>query len=111
MNRGILSTIQRLGREVDVLKRSEGASDSFNNPTHTWTETRTAQAVRTYPNRNTQQESGGGPFASDNPVFLFEKGQAPDSGQRIRYDNTLYEMQSPTPYDTHVAVFGEIVND
>lgn len=111
MSRKIRSTISRLGHEVDVLKRSETSTDAFNNPEHTWTETRTTQAVRTYPNRNTQHESDGGPYESDNPVFLFEEGNAPTGGARIRYQGTLYELQSPTRYDTHVAIFGELVTE
>jgi len=109
MNRGVLATIQRVGTTVDVLERVEGAKNEFNNPSHEWQETGEAECVRTYPNRNTQQDSNGGPFSGDNPLFIFESGTAPPASARIRYNGTLYELQSETRYDTHVAIFGEIV--
>jgi hypothetical protein len=111
MGRRVLSTIHRLGKEVNVLLPTGSGTNEFNNPETTWEFSHTTRCVRTYPNRNTQQESGGGSFKSDNPVFLFAAEDEPDSNARIEYDGTTYELQSPTIYDTHVSIFGELVTE
>jgi hypothetical protein len=109
MSRGILHTITRLGTEVDVFTRSVAGSDAFNNPESQWTKTGTAFCVRTYPNRNSQFENRMGSYNEDRALFIFERGQAPESSSRIDYKGQRYELKSPTPYDTHVAIFGEPV--
>lgn len=111
MNRGIRSTIHRLGNEVIIKTRTETGTDEFNNPISEWQESRTTQCVQTYPNRNTQIESGGGPYDQDRALFIFERSEAPSTGSRIVYDGTEYEVKSPTRYDTHVSVFGEPVSE
>ncbi len=110
MNRQVRSTIHRLGNEVTIKTRSTSGSNSFNNPQSTWSESHTTQCVRTYPNRNTQFENRGGSYNEDRALFIFERGEAPESGSRIVYDGQEYEVKSPTPYDTHVAIFGEPVS-
>jgi hypothetical protein len=109
MGRRIHSTISRLGKEVNVLQPEGSGTNEFNNPGTSWAVSGTATCVRTYPNRNTQQESGGGPFKSDNPLFIFPAEEQPPTNARIEYDGTTYELQSPTVYDTHVSIFGELV--
>lgn len=111
MNRGILRTISRLGKEVSIKTRNNKSNNAFNNPESIWTEQRTAQCVRTYPNRNTQIESGGGPYNQDRALFIFEASEAPNAGVRIVYQETEYELKSPTRYDTHAAFFGEPVSN
>lgn len=109
MNQRITTTIYRLGQEVVVKTRTQSGSDEFNNPISSWSEDYTTHCVRTYPNRNSQFERGGGPYNEDRALFIFEHGNAPESGSRIVYDGQEYELKSPTPYETHVAVFGEPV--
>lgn len=110
MSRQILSTIHNLGNEVVIKTRVETGTDEFNNPVSEWVVQRTAQCVRTYPNRNTQIESGGGPYNQDRALFIFANEEAPSAGVRIEYNGSEYELNSPTPYDTHVALFGEPVS-
>jgi len=110
VNRRIRSTIHRLGNDVVIKTRTETGDNEFNNPQSQWSESRTARCVRTYPNRNTQYENPGGRYNEDRALFIFERSEAPDSGSRIVYNGTEYEVKSPTRYDTHVAVFGEPVN-
>lgn len=110
MTRRILSTINRLGKQVDILTMSETGTDEFNNPEHTWTKTGETQCVRTYPNRNSQFENRQGRYNEDRPVFIFAHGNNPDSGSRIVYDGITYELKSPTTYDTHTTIFGEVVS-
>jgi hypothetical protein len=109
MRQQILSTIHRLGKEVNVLVPSGNGRNAFNNPETAWEFSHTTKCVRTYPNRNTQQESGGGEFKADNPVFLFAAEDEPPSNARVEYDGRTYELQSPTVYDSHVSIFGELV--
>lgn len=111
MNRGILQTIHRLGEEVSIKTRDSQTDNAFNNPESMWTQERTAQCVRTYPNRNTQIESGGGSYNRDRALFIFEASESPNAGVRIEYNETEYELKSPTRYETHVAFFGEPVSN
>ena len=111
MSRQILSTIHRLGKEVTVKTRSTSGTNSFNNPESTWTENGTAQCVRTYPNRNSQISRTSGTHNEDRALFIFAQEEAPASDSRIVYDGTEYELQSPTEYDTHTAIFGEPVRN
>lgn len=110
MSRQILSTIRRLGKQVVVKTRSETGTDEFNNPISNWSKSHTARCVRTYPNRNSQFERSGGPYNEDRALFIFAREEAPDSGSRIVYGSQEYHLKSPTEYDTHVAMFGEPVN-
>ncbi|AGM10763.1 hypothetical protein M192_gp116 [Halorubrum tailed phage 8] len=109
--RSVHSAIDRLGKEIDVLIEAKVGSDEFNNPEYQWIQSHTTRCVRTYPNRNTELNNRGGPRKQDHPVFLFGRDDAPDSNARIRYDGTLYELESPTVYDTHVAIFGKLVTE
>jgi hypothetical protein len=105
--------LYRLGREVDVLVRSEGATNDFGNPTDDHTFDRQVIAARTYPNRNTQTESNAGDLSGDKPVFMVPIGEnqpaPPAEKDRIDYDGTVYEVGSHTKYETHVEFFGEPV--
>lgn len=111
MSRAILSTIHRLGEEVQILSHVTTGTDDFNNPTNDWQEAETAQCVRTYPNRNTQVESRGGEYNRDRPLFIFPAEEAPTSGSRIVYQEQTYELKSPTSYNTHTTFFGESVSE
>jgi hypothetical protein len=109
--RSVHSAIDRLGKDVDVLTEARVGVDDFNNPQYDWVQTDTTRCVRTYPNRNTELNNRGGPRKRDHPVFLFPRTEAPSSNARIRYDGVLYELESPTIYDTHVAIFGQMVTE
>lgn len=109
--RSIESVIHRMGKKVDILSRAETGTNAFNNPDSDWGKTGETTAVRTYPNRNTQVNGGGGPYESDNPVFLFIEGEEPPSDARIVFDGVTYEMGSPTPYSDHVSMFGTMVTE
>jgi len=110
MSRQILSTIHRLGQDVSVKPRVESSANEFGNLQSTWTQTSTTRCVRTYPNRNSQFENRGGSYNEDRALFIFAKENAPASGSRIVYEGQEYELKSPTPYSTHVAIFGEPVS-
>jgi hypothetical protein len=106
--------IHRVGRAVTVLERSVVGTDEFNNPEHEWVDTSAdndppIKALRTYPNRNRQNNSAGGPYDQDRPLFMFTPDEAPDEGARIIYDNETYELGSGTVYDTHVAFLAKHV--
>lgn len=109
--RSVHSALDRLGKEVEILTERKTGTDGFNNPQYEWHSSNTTRCVRTYPNRNTELNNRGGPRKRDHPVFLFPRGEAPGSNSRVRYDGTLYELESPTEYDTHVAIFGKKVTE
>lgn len=115
--------LNRLGREVVILDRSVDGTDGWNNPEDSYSDSgETVQCVRTYPNRNTEVNNSAGDWHRDRALFLFPAEDAPAADARIQYpedgetvtqnsETTLYEMQAPTPYDTHVEMFGEKVTN
>lgn len=110
----VQAMIHRVGRPVTVLEQSIVDVDEFNNPEHDWTDNSQdgdppIKAIRTYPNRNRQQNSGGGPYDQDRPLFMFSPDEAPDEGARIIYASETYELGSATIYDTHVAFLAKRV--
>lgn len=107
--RDVTAAIHRLGKKATIYTRETAGSDEFNNPDAQWVESGTVTCVRTYPNRNTEVENPGGPRDRDRPVFIFRTGEHPESGTRIEYNGVLYELESPTIYDSHVAIFGQKV--
>jgi len=111
MRRQAHAAIDRLGKDVDVLIEGKAGVDEFNNPEYGWSLSHTTRCVRTYANRNTELNNRGGPRKRDHPVFLFARDDAPGGNDRIRYDGVLYELESPTVYDTHVAIFGKKVSE
>jgi hypothetical protein len=112
MSRQVRRSIHRLGKVVTVLERTETTTNEFNNPQSAYTDNgATSHCIRTYPNRNTQLDNQGGSYERDRPLFIFSKGEEPPTDARIIYEETTYEMQSPTIYDTHVAIFGKLVTE
>lgn len=112
--RQVTAQIYRFGQEVDVLERSESGRDAFNNKDWSFTETGTAVCMRTYDNRNTEIQSNSGDRHRDSPLLLFPTDEVPDSDARIRYEEpdgsfTVYELQAPTRYETHVEIFADVV--
>lgn len=110
----VKAMIHRVGRQVTVLEQSVVGTDEFNNPKHDWTDNSVdgdppIKAIRTYPNRNRQNNSGGGPYDQDRPLFMFTPDEAPDEGARIIYASEKYELGSATRYDTHVAFLSKHV--
>jgi len=105
--------IRRIGDEATVLTKQKVGEDEFGNPEWDHTEDRTVHVVRTYPNRNTTVESISGDRVSDRPVFIIPKGEnepdPPEPENHLTYNDRIYELQSPTHYDTHVEFFAELV--
>jgi len=122
-NRSVVAQLHRLGEAVDVFATQDtGSTNRFNNPDDAWSAQPDRQVIafRTYPNRNTEVNNRDGQLHRDRPVFLFPKDEddetddnpIPGENDRIRYpagDGTVYELQAPTEYDTHVEIFGEKV--
>lgn len=113
----IRARLTRIGQQVEILARSEGAENSLGNPTDSYSATGdTVTCVRSYPNRNTEITQASGDRNRDKPIFFFPRADAPDSEYRIKYtepdgSSTIYEMQAPTRYETHTEMFGKIVNN
>lgn len=108
------SKIERIGKPIRVLVRGETSENEFGNPEYGYTEEWETYAIRTYPNRNTEQQGSAGETVTDQPVFLIPKGHElpdlPAEGDHIRYpsnDGQEYELEAPTHYDHHVEFFGQ----
>ena len=120
-SRRINGYIERFGREATLYTRASSGRNSFNNVEWTFSSDpdgdgtdQTVLCFRTYPNRNTEVQHNSGDRHRDNPVFILPLDEAPDSDARIGYpepdgSETLYELQAPTKYETHIEIFGEVV--
>lgn len=117
--------IARLGRTATIYKREQDGQNEFNNSEWAFTddpdedgEPLTALCLRSYDNRNSEVQHNGGDRHRDNPVFFFPLSawkDTVDPNDRVGYPEplggeTIYELQAPTFYDTHVEIFGELVN-
>jgi hypothetical protein len=111
--RQIVAQINRFGREVEVHTRSETGQNDFGNVQDDHIYDRDVIAFQTYPNRNTQIQTGSGDRDRDNPVFLVpntdDQVAPPEPDDVIIYDDQKYEVKSHTRYDTHVEFFGDPV--
>lgn len=112
----VRAQLLRLSQEVPVFKSEVGGSNSFGNPDTTYEKSHSVMALRSYANRNTRAETRSGDRGRDNPVFFVPVGDnfpdAPESGDRLKYDGTLYEVNAITRYETHVEFMAtEVVND
>jgi hypothetical protein len=105
----LATVIGQLGRRVPVYVESVDSTDKFGHSETSWAEDRTALCFKSYANRNETRSSPTGEFYRDRPVFFFELTEAPGAGDRIVYDGQAYEMESPTAYESHVALMGRPV--
>lgn len=117
-HRQVVAQLERLGKRAKVLARTETARDDFNNREFDWVEDREVPCLRSYPNRNVEEERTSGTIQGDRPVFIFPKANGnpnvpapPSSEERIVYDGTTYTLESPTHYDTHIEVMGNKVDN
>jgi len=123
--RRVVAQIERLGHEATLYSRVSDGKNGFNNtewefdadPDDTGTD-QTVLCFRTYPNRNTEIQQNSGDRNRDSPVLMFppdDYAKVSDS-DRIGYPEpddteTVYELQAPTRYETHVEIYGEVVNN
>jgi len=124
LRRNVTAQISRLGHTATVLVRSETGSDQFNNTEYEWTADREIPCLRSYPNRNVEEERTSGTLEGDRPVFVFPKSVGPvrdvddterplppTSKDRINYLGTTYSLESRTDYDTHVEIMGNKIDN
>ena len=109
--RRITAILSRTGKEAVIRERSVEETNAFNNPDSEWEDERRALTVRTYPSNNNTVTGRGGPHDQDNPLFLFERGEQPRSGDRIVYDGVTYSAQAPTIHRDHVEIPAEPVSE
>lgn len=107
------TAIKQRGTRVTVRTRSLDSETGFGNPEASFNEDRTVWCVRTYPNRNTTAENTAGDLQRDRPVMMFPREDGaerpPEPGDRVDYNGTVYDMEAPTEYESHIEMFGEVV--
>ena len=111
MTRSVKTALRRLGRNTPVYEQTTTGEDEFGQPTETWQQTDTVFVARSYQNRNTTLNSSSGELNRDRPVFFFYPDDHPPSGARVKYEDNWYELDSPTPHDTHAVAVGQIVTE
>lgn len=113
--RQVIAQIYRVGHEATVQTRTVTGTNDFGNNTDSYADDRTVFAFRTYPNRNTEVESGHGDRKQDRPVFCFPKDDdaatPPKEDDRLVYEGKKYDMKGETHYESHVEIFGELIPD
>jgi hypothetical protein len=118
------SQINRIGVMATVLKRSESGSDQFNNTEYTWIADRQIPCIRSYPNRNVEEDRSSGSLESDRPVLIFPRANGPQrepdatdqpappaNNDRVLYKSTRYSLVSRTEYDTHIEIMANRVDN
>lgn len=121
--RQLLAQIERLGEVATVYRREQTSTDRFNNTEWGFDSDpdsdgndETALCFRTYDNRNTEVQGNSGDRNRDAPLFIFPADDFPGGDVRLGYPErdggeTIYELQAPTRYQTHVEIFGEVVTN
>jgi hypothetical protein len=104
------TAIARNGIEVEVWRRIPTADDPFGNETETWVTNHSVITTRSYPNRNTTEEESVGDMDRDRPIFFFAPDADVVAGDRIRYNDNYYELESPTKYHTHTSMYSNAVD-
>lgn len=111
--RQVVAQIYRVGQKASVEVRNKTGTNAFGNNTDEYVPDRTVMAFRTYPNRNTEVESGHGDRKQDRPVFCFPKDDdaspPPKEDDHLVYDGMTYDLKGETHYESHVEIFGERV--
>jgi len=101
--------IRRHGREVPVYKDTKTGETDFGESITEFSQTGTVYCLRSYQNRNELRNSETGTYDTDNPVFFFPPDADVSTGDRIEYQGQLYELSGYTGYSTHLAIFGQPV--
>jgi hypothetical protein len=109
--RRVAVQISRFGQVAQVKVPTNGTENEFGNTEYDYIEDREVLATKTYPNRNTENETNVGDRAQDRPVFLVpatdSDTEPPQYEDRIVFDGTEYEVGAHTEYPSHVEFFGE----
>jgi hypothetical protein len=109
--RNINSQIDRLGQTATVFAKQPVGEDEFNNTEFGYIEDREVSCVRTYPNRNTENEGYRGEYERDRAMFIFARSaDEPAGSERLEYEGQMYALGSRTEYETHIALFGNKVD-
>jgi hypothetical protein len=108
--RDISAQLDRIGQTATLYEKEQIGENEFNNTEFGYVENREVTCVRTYPNRNTENEGSDGEYESDRALFIFARGDDEPSGEeRLEYDGQMYALGSTTEYETHVSIFGNKV--
>jgi hypothetical protein len=112
MVRNLHSAFSRQGKRVPVYIEQQTGNDDFGQPVETWNKVDDVLAFRSYQNRNTTRNSASGELHRDRAVFFFADGAPITGGVRMKYGEEWYELDSPTPHETHtVAVGSQVVEE
>jgi hypothetical protein len=112
--------LKRIGENATVYTRTPAGEDQFGNTEYEWTADHVIAAVRSYPNRNTDQERNSGTMAGDRPVFILpvptgsvqaDQPSPPTTDDRLEYNGIMYALESQTRYDQHVEMMGNRIDN
>lgn len=107
--RRLSSAVSRRSKQTPVYRDTSTSTDSFGQDEDTWEQVDAVQATRTYPNRNTTTQATEGSLQRDRPLFFFSAHVDLEPGDRIKYNSTWYELESPTEYQSHVAMLANAI--
>lgn len=116
--RNIHAQIERIGQVASVYVRKDDGTDQLGNREFRWEYDRDVVCVRSYPNRNTEQEGNSGTLEEDRPVFIFpstvdnpDQPEPPSGQARLDYNGVRYSLSSPTEYGTHIEIMGNRIDN
>lgn len=107
--RNVSRILSLRGEDVDLWRDEGTTTNEFGKDVDSWIEIGTIRTLRSYPNRNTTLDENDGPLQRDRPVFFFHPDSAVQSEDRIDYRGTFYDLESPTRYDSHIAIMANAV--
>jgi hypothetical protein len=109
--RELTGALARDWEPVEIWRDVGDGTDGFGNAESSWSEVGSTVARRSYPNRNTTVQEQAGSLDRNRPVFFFPAGNAPLSGERIKFRGDYYEVEAPTAYETHVSMMADEITD
>jgi hypothetical protein len=109
--RELTGAMARDWEPVEIYRDTGTTTDSFNQDEPAWTQEGSTLCRRSYPNRNTTVQEQAGSLDRNRPVFFFPAGNAPRSGDRIKFRGDYYEVEAPTAYETHVSMMADEITD
>jgi len=107
----VQSKLQKIGKEVTVLRPSSGTTNGYGKEDGKWTSPTSLgtwyafKSTSSSSRRPSREFTGGGERDESQPVFILPASASVQDGDRIRQLGTDYQVTSaPVEYTTHYEV-------
>ena len=106
------AAIHRLGEVCSIMGPTPGSRDGYGkNGDPTWSWVADEPVVRSYQSGDEPgQDRMGGTYQTDSPLLVFMFDSMVQTGHRVTYLGTVYEVNSITRLPTHLEAATTVVN-